>query len=192
MYKSNANIHITEYPKRNHAPQNELLFAKRIVLFEKPILTTFWNQHLWIMTLMLSQPLTCSIVLLFAYQTISFAAKFAMIPMAGKSHYLVHARLGQELENRGHEVNLVHLGIAVQESVACHWRKSKRRDFYTYTTVPLKRKFLACFFLIVAFQIWDKRPECLATCLWPIIPIWRPKTRTTKPTTRTITLHLHI
>ena len=67
------------------------------------------------MTLILSQPLTCSIVLLFAYQTISFAAKFAMIPMAGKSHYLVHARLGQELENRGHEVNLVHLGIAVQD-----------------------------------------------------------------------------
>ena len=72
------------------------------------------------MTLILSQPLTCTIVLLFAYQTISFAAKFAMIPMAGKSHYLVHARLGQELENREHEVNLVHLGIAVQESVACH------------------------------------------------------------------------
>jgi len=32
------------------------------------------------------------------------AAKFAMIPMFGRSHFMLVAKLGQELAERGHEV----------------------------------------------------------------------------------------
>ena len=48
--------------------------------------------------------LACSIVLWFTIQTSCFAAKFVMTPLFGRSHYLVHARLGKELIARGHEV----------------------------------------------------------------------------------------
>ena len=48
--------------------------------------------------------LLCSFVYLLALQTSCFAAKFTMFPMVGRSHYLVLARIGEELESRGHEV----------------------------------------------------------------------------------------
>ena len=45
-----------------------------------------------------------SLVLLYAIQSSCHAAKFAMISMKGRSHYLVLERLGKELVSRGHEV----------------------------------------------------------------------------------------
>jgi len=49
--------------------------------------------------------LTCSLVLLFTIQSTCFAAKFVMVPLFGRSHYRVLAKLGKELVNRGHEVH---------------------------------------------------------------------------------------
>ena len=51
------------------------------------------------------QSFAYSLVLLFAIQSSCLAAKFAMISMKGRSHYLVLERLGRELEGRGHEVS---------------------------------------------------------------------------------------
>lgn len=48
--------------------------------------------------------LLCSFVYLLVLQTSCFAEKFTMFPMVGRSHYLVLARIGEELESRGHEV----------------------------------------------------------------------------------------
>jgi len=55
----------------------------------------------------LSQSFAFVVVLIFAIQSGCLAAKFAMISMKGRSHYLVLERLGKELESRGHEVNSV-------------------------------------------------------------------------------------
>lgn len=52
----------------------------------------------------LSQSFSRSLLLIFAIQSTCLAAKFAMISMKGRSHYLVLERLGKELESRGHEV----------------------------------------------------------------------------------------
>lgn len=51
--------------------------------------------------------LLCSFVYLLVLQTSCFAAKFTMFPMVGRSHYLVLARIGEELESRGHEVLII-------------------------------------------------------------------------------------
>ena len=50
--------------------------------------------------------LACSLILLlFTIQSPScLAAKFVLVPLFGRSHYLVLARLGKELLARGHEV----------------------------------------------------------------------------------------
>lgn len=53
--------------------------------------------------------LLCSFVYLLALQTSCFAAKFTMFPMVGRSHYLVLARIGEELESRGHEVKYINV-----------------------------------------------------------------------------------
>ena len=58
-----------------------------------------------------------SLVLLFAIQSSCLAAKFAMISMRGRSHYMVHERLGRELVTRGHEVNYVY-SITKYESMS--------------------------------------------------------------------------
>ena len=58
-------------------------------------------------TMALSQSFAFVVVLIFAIQSGCLAAKFAMISMKGRSHYLVLERLGKELESRGHEVNSV-------------------------------------------------------------------------------------
>ena len=50
--------------------------------------------------------LVCSLVILLKIQSCCFAAKFVMVPMFGRSHYLVLARLGRELAARRHEVGL--------------------------------------------------------------------------------------
>ncbi|KAJ7334575.1 hypothetical protein OS493_014899 [Desmophyllum pertusum] len=52
----------------------------------------------------LHQSFACISLLLFTIQSSCLGAKFVMIPMVGRSHYLVHAKLGKELESRGHEV----------------------------------------------------------------------------------------
>lgn len=52
----------------------------------------------------LPQSFAYGLVLIFAIQSSCLAAKFAMISMKGRSHYLVLERLGKELETRGHEV----------------------------------------------------------------------------------------
>ena len=43
-------------------------------------------------------------ILFLAFLSSFLAAKFAMFPMMGRSHFMFVARLGQELAERGHEV----------------------------------------------------------------------------------------
>lgn len=42
--------------------------------------------------------------LLFSFFSGCLAAKFAMFPLSGRSHFMFVAKLGQELAKRGHEV----------------------------------------------------------------------------------------
>ena len=39
-----------------------------------------------------------------AFLSCCFAAKFAIFPMIGRSHFMFVSKLGQELVERGHEV----------------------------------------------------------------------------------------
>ena len=47
------------------------------------------------------------LVFLFAMESSCVALKFVIVPAFGRSHYLVLARVGKELTDRGHEVILL-------------------------------------------------------------------------------------